>query len=69
MQHLPDRIKAFETEFQSACIKHDITAAFVLIKGDDAKGSLIMIGGCSELSDFIETALLPNTTEAQDAKH
>jgi len=62
-------IPAFEQDFKAACIKHGITAAFVLVKGNDAKGSMLMIGGCAELSDFIESSLLPNTVEARENKH
>lgn len=62
-------IKAFEQDFKAACIKHEIVAAFVLLEGNDAKGSVLMIGGCTELSDFIERSLLPNTVEARENNH
>lgn len=62
-------IRAFEKDFQAACIKHDIIAAFVLVKGTDEKGSMLMIGGVTELSDYIERRLLPNTVEAGEPKH
>jgi len=62
-------IKAFEQDFKAACIKHGVVAAFVLLKGNDTKGSVLMIGGCTELSDFIERSLLPNTVEARENSH
>lgn len=64
-----NNIKAFEQDFKAACIKHGVVAAFVLLKGHDAKGSVLMIGGCTELSDFIERSLLPNTVEARENNH
>lgn len=62
-------IKGFESAFKDACIQYEITAAFVLIKENDEKGSMLMIGGCTELSDFIEKSLLPNTVEAGENRH
>ena len=64
-----ENIRKFEKEFQAACTRHNINAAFVLVKGNDEKGSMLMIGGCAELSDFIERSLLPNTVEAGEHKH
>lgn len=62
-------IKGFEDDFQAACLKHDINAAFVLVKGVDEKGSLLMIGGNEEICDFVERSLLPDCVEAHEAKH
>lgn len=64
-----ENISKFEKDFKAACIKHNITAAFVLVKGIDEKGSMLMIGGVTELSDYIERRLLPNTVEAGEPKH
>ena len=58
-------IPGFEADFQAACIRHEINAAFVLVKENDGQGPMLMIGGCTELSDFIERSLLPNTVEYQ----
>lgn len=62
-------IQGFEQDFQAACLKHGIKAAFVLVKSNDEKGSLLMVGGDSQLSDFVESSLLPNTVEFGQAKH
>lgn len=64
-----NNIKAFEQDFKAACIKHGVVAAFVLLECIDDKGAMLMIGGCTELSDFIERSLLPNTVEARENNH
>lgn len=56
-------IAAFEKDFRDACVKNNISAAFVLVKGNDAKGSMLMIGGSTEVSDFVERCISPNTVE------
>lgn len=62
-------IPAFEAEFQAACRRHGISAAFVAVKSSGEKGSLLVIGGSAELSDFIEKALTPHTAEFQAPKN
>lgn len=61
-------IKDFEADFQRACEKYNINAAFVLVKQNDEKGSLLMIGGCSQLSDYVEGCLALHSVEAQGAR-
>lgn len=59
-----DQIREFEAAFRRACVEYHIDAAFVLVKGVDANGSLLMIGGTKEISDYVERCILPNTVEA-----
>jgi hypothetical protein len=63
------KVKAFEDDFKRACLAHGINAAFVIARNDGEKGSLLSIGGSSELSDYIERCLLPHTVEAQQPHH
>jgi hypothetical protein len=69
MSHPDPKVRAFEEEFERSCRAHGINAAFVIAKDDGAKGSLLIIGGAANISDFIERALAPNTVEAQQPKH
>ena len=62
-------VRAFEEEFERSCRQHGVNAAFVIAKDDGAKGSLLIIGGASNISDFIERALAPNCIEAQQPKN
>lgn len=63
------KIAAFEKDFQDACKRHGITAAFVLVKNHDEKGSMLMIGGSKAVSDFVERSLLPHTVEHKEHRH
>lgn len=62
-------IKGFEDDFQAACLKHDVNAAFVLVSRVDEKGSMLAIGGSEELSDYVERILFMDSVEARGAKH
>lgn len=64
-----EQIRAFEADFQKSCNEHGVDAAFVLIRGNDEHGSLLMIGGFTKLSDFIEKCIIPNTVEARRKRH
>lgn len=64
-----ENIRAFEKDFEAACRRHNVTAAFVLVSGRDATGSMLSIGGCTELSDYVEKCILPNTVEARRQRH
>lgn len=61
-------IEGFEKAFKEACVKHNVRAAFVLVKSRDEKGSLLVVGGASEVSGFVEKSLLPNTVEFAGAR-
>jgi dihydrofolate reductase len=63
------KIAAFEKDFQDACLKHGISAAFVLVKSSGEKGSMLMIGGSKTVSDFIERSLVPQTVEHKERRH
>lgn len=58
-------IKAFEADMNAVLAKHDVNGAYVFVVSNDEMGSRIAIAGCEELSNFIETALVPYTTERQ----
>lgn len=66
---IEERMRRFEDAFKKACIEYKIDAAFVLVKGVDEKGSILMIGGAKHISDFIERSLLPHTVEAKEKRH
>lgn len=66
---LAENIRAFERDFEAACRKHQVTAVYVLVSRRDAQGSMLAIGGSTELSDYVEACLAQHSVEAQGRRN
>lgn len=61
--------KSFEEDFKRACRTHNVTAVFVIARDEGKQGSMLVVGGHAQLSDYVEARLTASTVESQKPKH